>query len=158
VMDDALTELYRELIVDHSRHPRNFGRLDDANREAHGHNPLCGDDITVTARVAEDGTIEDLEFQGQGCAVSTASASVMTDALKGRSADEIDALYEAFHSLVTGHGVPDGAPELGKLEAFGGVAAFPMRVKCATLPWHTLRAALDPSRAGTNEAVSTEGE
>jgi nitrogen fixation NifU-like protein len=151
-----LRELYQEIILDHNRRPRNFGELPAANRRAEGYNPLCGDQVTLFLDVA-DGTIRDLAFQGSGCAISTASASLMTDALKGRTVEEARALFRGFHELVT-TGAPaesgeGSAPDLGKLAVFGGVREFPMRVKCATLPWHTLKAALDQQ----DRPVSTEG-
>ncbi len=138
-----LRELYQSVILDHNKKPRNFGVVEDANCAADGHNPLCGDKIFVTARV-EDGVVEDLRFEGSGCAISTASASLMTQSVKGRSVDEAQALFEGFHELVTSD--PKQAPStagLGKLEVFAGVREFPMRVKCATLAWHTLRNALE---------------
>ena len=144
-------DLYQELILDHNKRPRNFHPLEDA-RHAEGHNPLCGDNITVWVRT-EDGTIADISFQGSGCAISQASASMMTERLKGHSRAEAEALFGKFHALVTGEEVdPDADPELGKLEAFAGVSEFPIRVKCASLAWHTMRAALE----GKEAAVSTE--
>jgi nitrogen fixation NifU-like protein len=145
-----LRELYQEMIVDHGRRPRNFGPLPDANRHAEGFNPLCGDRITLHLRT-RDGVIEDARFEGVGCAISTASASLMSEALKGRSEDEAAALFAGFHALVTGQGGGDSVP-LGKLAALAGVTEFPVRVKCATLAWHTLMAALQ----GETEPVSTE--
>jgi nitrogen fixation NifU-like protein len=148
-----LSELYQELILDHGRRPRNFRFPDGANRSAEGHNPLCGDRLTLKLLV-EDDVVRDAGFQSSGCAISTASASTMTEAIKGRSRAEIEALFRAFHALVTGHG-PSGAPggaDLGKLVAFGGVSEFPMRVKCATLAWHTLEAALGQK----DQPVTTE--
>ncbi len=144
-----LRELYQEMIVDHGRRPRNFGPLADANHHAEGYNPLCGDQITVHLK-CRDGLIEDARFEGHGCAISTASASLMTEALKGRSEAEARALFDAFHALVTG-GEADPAA-LGKLAVLGGVTAFPTRVKCATLAWHTLQAALHDD----SQTVSTE--
>lgn len=147
----GLSELYQETILHHYKSPRNFGELADANRDADGHNPLCGDQIHLGARV-EDGRIADLRFRGSGCAISTASASLMTEAVRGRSEAEAAALFEAFHAAVTGREPPPGAPPLGKLAALSGVAEFPVRVKCATLCWHTLFAALRREK----EPVSTE--
>ena len=144
-----LRDLYQEVILDHNRRPRNFGELPAANRRAEGHNPLCGDQITLFLDVA-DGTIRDLAFQGSGCAISTASASIMTEALKGRTVEEARALFHGFHELVT-RGAGDA--DLGKLAVFGGVREYPMRVKCATLAWHTLKAALDQQ----DRPVNTEG-
>lgn len=143
-------ELYQELILDHGRKPRNFGSLEGANHSAEGKNPLCGDHVIVRLRV-KDGVVEDAAFQGSGCAISTAAASTMTEIVKGKRREEIDAVFHRFHDLVTGKDTPD-PEELGKLAAFGGLSEFPMRVKCATLPWHTLEAALDDQA----DAVSTE--
>jgi nitrogen fixation NifU-like protein len=145
---EELGELYQELVLDHYRKPRNFGTIEDANRAAHGDNPLCGDRLALQLKLRGD-TLEDVRFRGSGCAISTASASMMTEAVKGRTRAEVEALFQRFHRRVTGQG--DGG-DLGKLEAFAGVSEFPVRVKCATLAWHTLRAALE----GTQETVSTE--
>jgi nitrogen fixation NifU-like protein len=147
-----LRELYQEVILDHSKHPRNFRKIENPSREAKGHNPLCGDRITLQLVMDENGVIRDVGFQGAGCAISTASASMMTEALKGKSASEVDAIFNAFHSLVTGEEVSANEELLGKLAVFAGVRDYPVRVKCATLCWHTLRAAL----AEQAEAVSTE--
>ena len=146
-----LRELYQELILDHGRRPRNFKPLDEANRTAEGFNPLCGDKVKVYVKVDGD-AIEDISFQGSGCAISTASASIMTETLKGKSRGEAEELFETFHDLVTGEPAKLDSPELGKLAVFSGVSEFPIRVKCATLSWHTLRAALK----GNGEVVSTE--
>jgi len=135
-----LRSLYQEIIVDHNRRPRNFRDLPDANRTAEGNNPLCGDRLTVYLRV-EGGVIRDIGFVGSGCAISTASASLMTESLLGRTEQEANALLERFHDLVAGTGLPDRSG-LGKLEAFSGVREFPARVKCATLAWHAARAAM----------------
>ena len=147
-----MRELYQEVILDHHKHPRNFGRLSNANRRAEGFNPLCGDRVTVYALV--DGSdLKDLSFEGSGCAICMASASVMTDALMGKSVDEADRLFVEFHDLVTGESAqtPD-LDALGKLAVFMGVREFPVRVKCATLPWHALRAALkDAEKPVTTE-------
>ncbi|HYO16771.1 MAG TPA: SUF system NifU family Fe-S cluster assembly protein [Thermoanaerobaculia bacterium] len=149
-MDD-LRDLYQEVILDHNKRPRNFGVLPGANRSAEGHNPLCGDRVTVFLDVDGAGRIQGISFEGAGCAISTASASLMTEALKGRSVEEARELFQEFHRLVTtGEGA--GAPELGKLAVFTGVREYPMRVKCATLAWHTLQAALDQR----DRPVSTE--
>ena len=147
---NELRDLYQEVILDHNRRPRNFGALPSANHQAEGYNPLCGDKVTVFLDL-EDGCIRDLAFQGSGCAISTASASLMTEALKGRTAEEARALFHDFHGLVT-TGEGEGLEELGKLAVFSGVREFPMRVKCATLAWHTLLAALDDK----GQPVSTE--
>ena len=146
-----LKELYRDVILDHNRSPRNFGRLEPADAQAAGHNPLCGDKLTLTLRMQGD-RVQDLRFEGQGCAISTASASLMTEAVKGRSRDEIARLYDEVHTLLTEPNGAPAAPELGKLMALAGVAEFPARVKCASLCWHTLNAALERAPA----AVSTE--
>lgn len=147
-----LRDLYQEVILDHNKRPRNFGKLEHATHEAKGHNPLCGDKVTVYLTV-EGGVIRDIMFEGAGCAVSTASASVMTESLKGKTPAEAQALFEKFHNLVTGQpALPAEGPELGKLEIFAGVRKYPVRVKCATLPWHTMRAALERKV----DAVSTE--
>ena len=145
----GLEDLYREIILDHYRTPRNRGELPPPAVRAEGHNPLCGDHVIVMARVAGD-QIEAAGFDGRGCAISTASASLMTEAVRGLSASAVKQLYEDFHQLVTmGEAREDS--ELGKLEVFAGVHEFPLRVKCATLCWHALRAALEGG-----EAVSTE--
>lgn len=145
-----LRELYQQVILDHHKRPRNYRVLDDANRSADGFNPLCGDKIHLTLLV-EDGVVKDVGFQGAGCAISTASASMMTEALKGKTENEALRLFELFHDLLMGKADPDPG-SLGKLAAFTGVRDFPVRVKCATLAWHTLRAALMQSR----ETVATE--
>lgn len=151
-MSSELRDLYQDIILDHNRRPRNFGTLPAANHRAEGHNPLCGDQVAVTVRVAGD-VIQDIAFEGSGCAISTASASLMTEAVKGKTVAEAREIFSGFHDLVTG-GAPAGAPaaDLGKLEALGGVREYPMRVKCATLAWHTLKAALDREA----QPVSTE--
>ncbi len=136
-----LRELYQEMILDHGKHPRNFRELEDCTHQAAGNNPLCGDKVTVYLKVA-DGVIRDVTFQGKGCAISTASASMMTQAVKGKSVEEARALFETFHALATGK-TPDADPAtLGKMTVFSGVSAFPARVKCATLPWQSMKAAL----------------
>lgn len=145
-----LRDLYQEVILEHSKHPRNFRALESANHKAEGFNPLCGDHFTVYVDV-KDGAIQDIAFQGSGCAISKASASMMTQTLKGKTEDDAESLFAKFHDLVTGNGASAG-DELGKLAVFSGVSEFPLRVKCATLAWHALRAAL----AGKQEAVSTE--
>jgi len=145
-------QLYQEVILDHYKRPRNFRKLDGASRNAEGYNPLCGDKVTVYVKL-EDGLVRDIGFQGSGCAISTASASMMTTSLKGKTLAEAEALFQSFRLMVTGQ--PDTAldrVELGKLAAFSGISEFPVRVKCATLPWHTLHAALK----GKGQTVSTE--
>jgi len=149
-MANELRDLYQEVILDHSKKPRNFGELEEPTHDAKGHNPLCGDRLTL-ALVVKDGLIEDIRFLGAGCAISTASASMMTEALKGKSEQDAEALFGAFHGVVTGS-AEDEDDELGKLAVFAGVRDYPVRVKCATLAWHTLRAAL----ADKDEAISTE--
>lgn len=145
-----LRELYQELILEHSKAPRNYRELAGADRKAEGYNPLCGDHFTVYVRTQGD-SIEDIGFQGSGCAISKASASMMTQSLKGKTKEQAKKLFEHFHRAVTGK-EKAGSAELGKLTVFSGVAEFPTRVKCATLAWHTLEAALE----GTQEPVSTE--
>jgi nitrogen fixation NifU-like protein len=145
-----LREFYQEVILDHNRHPRNFGAPATANRRAEGNNPLCGDRVTIYLDV-EDGRLQDVAFEGAGCAISTASASLMTEALKGLSVEEARSLFHGFHDLVTRGSQGE---DLGKLAVFTGVREYPMRVKCATLPWHALMAALDAQ----DQPVSTEKE
>jgi nitrogen fixation NifU-like protein len=145
-----LKELYRDVILDHNRSPRNFGRLEPADAQAAGHNPLCGDKLNLTLRLQGD-RVQDLRFEGQGCAISTASASLMTEAVKGRSREQIARLYKEVHALLTASTEVPSA-DLGKLMALAGVAEFPARVKCASLCWHTLNAALERAPA----PVSTE--
>jgi nitrogen fixation NifU-like protein len=149
---DDLRELYQEVILDHSKRPRNFHAMPEANRSAVGHNPLCGDRVTVFVRV-EGGVVKDVSFEGAGCSISTASASMMTDALKGRSAAEAQSLFERFHALVTADPskAATAAADLGKLAVFAGVHEFPMRVKCASLAWHTFRAALEGGDRASTE-------
>jgi nitrogen fixation NifU-like protein len=152
-MEEDLRELYQQVILDHGRKPRNFGPLEDANHEAEGFNPLCGDQIRVFLKVSPDETVHHARFTGSGCTICTASASLMTASIQGKSRSEIGAMFERFHDLVAGeNGKKDPEQVLGKLNVFGGVREFPIRVKCATLPWHTLKAALEHS---TN-VVSTE--
>jgi nitrogen fixation protein NifU and related proteins len=153
-VSEGLDGLYQELILDHQKHPRNFGELEGANRRAEGHNPLCGDAITVTLLLDASDVIRDLQFTGSGCAISRASASLMTEALKGKTRDEAMAMFGMFHDLVTGNVEPAAVSErLGKLRVFEGVREFPVRVKCASLAWHTLKAAIEGSNPGI---VSTE--
>jgi nitrogen fixation protein NifU and related proteins len=148
---DELADLYQQLILDHSKRPRHFGAMADATHDAEGYNPLCGDRIHLYLKLA-DGGVRDLSFTGKACAICTASASMMTDELRGRRRDEALALFEKFHALLAGEIKPDTAEQLGKLAALAGVRRFPMRVKCATLPWHTFKAALD----NETHPVSTE--
>jgi nitrogen fixation protein NifU and related proteins len=148
-----LTDLYREVILDHNRHPRNFGRLEPHDAHADGHNPLCGDRLSITLRRRGD-TLEDLRFEGQGCAISVASASMMTEAVKGKDRANIDGLFKRVHALLTEPGA--NGSDLGKLAALSGVREFPARVKCASLCWHTLNAALAQHDAAEVPSVSTE--
>jgi nitrogen fixation NifU-like protein len=149
-VNDELRELYQDIIIEHSKRPRNFRSLSDGVQHADGYNPLCGDQVTVFVEFDGD-VVKDVSFQGSGCAISTAAASVMTETLKGKSRPDVDALFECFHDLVTGKG-NGNTDELGKLAAFGGVSEFPTRVKCATLCWHTLRAAME----GKDASITTE--
>jgi nitrogen fixation NifU-like protein len=137
----SLSELYQNVILEHNRSPRNYRAMDDANRRAEGSNPLCGDQLTVWLKV-EDGVIRDVSFQGSGCAISRASASLMTGAVKGKTSDEAAELFDRFHRLVTGRLEPSESETLGKLAVFSGVSEYPIRVKCASLAWHTMKAAL----------------
>jgi nitrogen fixation NifU-like protein len=147
----SLSALYQDVILDHNRAPRNYRFMDNANRRVEGNNPLCGDRLTLWLRVEGD-TIKDVAFQGSGCAISRASASLMTTAVKGKTRGEVEALFQRFHSLVTGALEPAEAEALGKLAVFSGVSEYPVRVKCASLSWHALKAALDQPEA----VVSTE--
>ena len=149
-MSDDLSELYQEVILDHSKSPRNFHKLENANRTAQGHNPLCGDHYTIYA-VMDGDVIKDIGFQGSGCAISKASASILTDSLKGKTKAEVKALFDKVHEMVT-TGKSDGG--VGKLAVFAGVHKFPARVKCAILPWHAVVAAVE----GRQEPVTTEKE
>ena len=147
-----LRELYQQMILEHSRKPRNFRVLEEAKREADGNNPLCGDRLTVYLDV-EDGVVRDVSFEGSGCAISRASASLMTEAVKGKSVAEVNQLFKGFHHMLTSDmGTEIATDEMGKLAVFSGVREFPVRVKCATLAWHTLKAALE----GAEEPVTTE--
>jgi nitrogen fixation NifU-like protein len=140
-MSFDLRELYQEVILDHNRHPRNRGALAEANRTAEGHNPLCGDNVTVYLHTDGD-FVSDVSFEGQGCAISTASASLMTEAVKGKTLEEAERIFREFQSMVTETGEATPHPNLGDLEVLAGVREYPVRIKCATLPWHTLHAAL----------------
>jgi nitrogen fixation protein NifU and related proteins len=142
----ALNELYQNVILEHNRSPRNYRVMEDADRTAEGNNPLCGDRLTLWLKL-RNGVIEDIAFQGSGCAISRASASLMTSAVKGRSESEADALFDRFHRLVTGRPDASDSETLGKLAVFSGVSEFPIRVKCATLPWHALRQAMAAGQA-----------
>jgi nitrogen fixation protein NifU and related proteins len=144
-----LNDLYQEVILDHNRRPRNFHALADASHSAEGYNPLCGDRLTLYLKVA-DGVIADVSFEGAGCAISKASASMMTDALKGRTLAEAEALFQRFHRMVT---TPPDRPveDMGKLSSLAGVREFPIRVKCASLAWHTFKAALSHEQRASTE-------
>ena len=143
-MDNSLRELYQEVILDHSRHPRHYGALETATHKAEGHNPLCGDRVTVYLVLGEDGRVADIRFEGKGCAISQASASLMTDLVAGKTQAEAERLMQGFLHLVKGEeagDLPEDARE--HLEVMGGLSAFPMRVKCATLAWHTFKNAVE---------------
>jgi nitrogen fixation NifU-like protein len=151
-MLDQIRDLYQEVVFDHNRNPRNFRVMEDANRKIEGFNPLCGDRITLYAKVI-DGKIEDVSFQGSGCAISTASASLMTEIVKGQTEQEAEQLFDLFLRITTGkNGDEVNLEELGKLAVLAGVRAYPARVKCATLAWHSLQSALK----NDGETVSTE--
>jgi nitrogen fixation NifU-like protein len=145
-----LSELYQQVILDHNKKPRNFRRLEDATQSAEGYNPLCGDQLTVYLRTA-NGVVDEVSFEGSGCAISKAAASMMTQAVKGKTREEAEQLFTEFHRMVTGELDEEATPNsLGRLKIFAGVREFPARVKCASLPWHTLHSAL----AGTGEATT----
>jgi nitrogen fixation NifU-like protein len=146
-----LRDLYQDVILEHSKTPRNYRELPTANHTAEGFNPLCGDRFTVYVNLEGD-SIRDISFQGSGCAISKASASMMTQLVKGKTTAEAGQIFDRFHDMVTGHGPKGGGEDMGKLAVFSGVSEFPARVKCASLAWHTLQAALE----GKQEAVSTE--
>ncbi|HIA22297.1 MAG TPA: SUF system NifU family Fe-S cluster assembly protein [Alphaproteobacteria bacterium] len=150
-MMSDLRELYQEIILDHNRRPRNFGVPDQSNRTAKGHNPLCGDIVTVYL-LLEGNVVKDIQFEGKGCAISIASASIMTELIIGKTEAEALELFQSFHDFVTGDDVAELADELEELKALSGVRDYPMRVKCATLAWHSMAAALD----GDGENVATE--
>ena len=151
-MDQELKELYQQVILDHNKSPRNFRKMDNATQHAEGYNPLCGDHIDIYLLI-QDGIVKDVSFKGEGCAISKASASLMTSILKGKTKEEAEKLFEKFHNLVTGKlGDNPDIEELGKLAVFAGVQEFPVRVKCASLAWHTMMNALK----GKQEKVTTE--
>lgn len=151
-MNQELKELYQQVILDHNKSPRNFRQIENATQHAEGYNPLCGDHIDIYLMM-EDGVVKDVSFKGEGCAISKASASLMTSLLKGKTKEEIEKLFEKFHNLVTGKlGENPDIEELGKLAVFAGVQEFPVRVKCASLAWHTMMNALK----GMQEKVTTE--
>jgi nitrogen fixation NifU-like protein len=151
-MLDSIRDLYQEVVFDHNRNPRNFRVMADANRTVEGYNPLCGDRITLYVKIGETGIIEDVSFQGAGCAISTASASLMTEIVRGQTEQEAEHLFNLFHRITTGQDDSLDPGTLGKLAVLAGVRAYPARVKCATLPWHSLQSALK-NQADT---VSTE--
>lgn len=146
-----LGELYQQVILDHNKKPRNYRAIDDPTRTAEGYNPLCGDQLKVYLKLGADGAIDDVSFEGSGCAISKASASLMTVNVKGKSAAEAAVIFEEFHRLVTGDLDPEGENHLGRLKVFAGVSEFPARVKCASLAWHALHGALEGE-----DIVSTE--
>lgn len=150
------SDLYQEIILDHNRRPRNFGELPGANRQAEGHNPLCGDKVTIYLKL-EDDVIEEIRFKGAGCAISTASASIMTESLKGKTVQEARHLFEIFRNLVTGSASAEAGheAELGNLVAFHGVRDYPVRIKCATLAWHALKTSLEGNDEKVNNGVSS---
>ncbi len=147
-----IRELYQEMILDHSRSPRNFGPLDRENLTAHGHNPLCGDDVSIHIYRSPAGVIEEITFEGSGCAISTASASILTGILKGRMEEDVRVIFSSFRNMVAADGETPSGDGLGKLAVFSGVRQYPSRIKCATLCWHTMIQALD----GNKEEVRTE--
>jgi nitrogen fixation protein NifU and related proteins len=150
MIDPGLRDLYQEVILDHGRNPRHFGRVEGASHEAEGHNPLCGDRIHLYLKMDEAGRVADVAFEGKGCAISVASASMMTDLILGKTVEEAKALAEAFYRLAKGEepGGTVAAEDLERLAVMSGVSQFPMRVKCATLAWHTFEAACDGTREG----------
>ena len=148
-MFDELSDLYQQVILDHSRSPRNFHKLDRANCSAQGHNPICGDNVTLYVHLDGE-VVREVSFQGSGCAISRASASILTESLKGKTRAEVRQLFDQVHDMIVSGKMPEG--DLGKLAVFAGVHKFPARVKCAILPWHAVLAAVD----GKQEAVSTE--
>ncbi|MDT7541473.1 MAG: nitrogen fixation protein NifU [Acidobacteriota bacterium] len=151
-----LSELYQQVILDHNKKPRNFRRMDDATESAEGFNPLCGDQLTVYLRTA-NGIVDEVSFEGSGCAISKASASMMTQAVKGKTREEVEQLFGEFHRMVIGELDEEAAPNaLGRLKIFAGVREFPARVKCASLPWHTLHSALAGGGAATTEDLGAD--
>jgi len=151
-MMDSLKELYQEVILDHSKHPRNFGKPESFSHEAHGYNPLCGDTVNVYLSLNDDGIVSDISFNGKGCAISVASASMMTEILKNKTRSEAEEIFEQFHNLVTGETETLPETEDGeRLMVLAGVKQFPMRVKCATLSWHAVHSALNGQTDTTTE-------
>lgn len=155
-MSVELEELYQQVILDHSRRPRNFGEVADADVQVRGDNPACGDEIHLTAKFGGDGSFQDIKFRGQGCAISLASASLMTMKLKGKSRNEAEQLIESFHNLITGTDSSSSGPKLGDLQVLNGVRKFPQRVKCAMLAWRAAEQALQQPQG--QSTVSTEVE
>ncbi|MBN9546315.1 MAG: SUF system NifU family Fe-S cluster assembly protein [Alphaproteobacteria bacterium] len=154
-MDQSLRELYQEVILDHSRHPRHFGALDNATHKADGHNPLCGDRITIMLALDADGRVADIKFQGKGCAISQASASMMTEMLAGRTQAEAQKLMDGFLHLVKGEDAPGLSPDDREyLDVMSGLSEFPMRVKCATLAWHTFKNAVEEGKNTVDEGAT----
>jgi nitrogen fixation NifU-like protein len=151
----SLSELYQDVILEHNRSPRNYRAMENADGRADGHNPLCGDQVTVWVHLDGD-VIGDVSFKGAGCAISKASASLMTGVVKGKTRAEATALFERFHRLVTGTLAPGESETLGKLAVFSGVSEFPIRVKCASLSWHTLKAALEGGQSSGDQPVSSD--
>ena len=151
-MNNEMRELYQQMILSHNKNPKNYRVIETPSHYAEGHNPLCGDNLNLYLNVDEDGNIEDIEFQGSGCAISMSAASMMTEALKGKTKDDAEALFEQYHQLVTGKLDPNKYPHnLGKLTIFSGIWEYPARVKCASLSWHTAKAALN-----NEDVISTE--
>jgi nitrogen fixation NifU-like protein len=154
MLNEEMNDLYQQVILDHNKNPRNFGKIESPTHSAEGHNPLCGDHIDVELKV-KDGKIEEIKFHGSGCAISKSSASIMTDLLKGKSVEEAQTYFEQFHSIITGDLEEEiDLESMGKLAVFAGVREYPSRIKCANLAWHTLNNALH----GNGEAVNTEKE
>ena len=154
-MDNALRELYQEVILDHSRHPRHHGVLEDASHKAEGYNPLCGDRVTVYLKLGEDNRVADIKFQGKGCAISQASASMMTELLKGKSQADAERLMTGFLHLVKGEEAPGlSEDDRETLDVMSGISEFPMRVKCATLAWHTYKNAVEEGKTVAEEGVT----
>ena len=152
MLQDEMRNLYQEVIFDHNRNPRNFRVMENANRVVDGYNPLCGDRLTLYLSIDDHGVIQDASFQGEGCAISTASVSLMTEMIKGKTVQDAEQLFEQFHNITTSHDDEIKLEELGKLAVLAGVRDYPSRVKCATLPWHTMNAAIK------NEATTVTTE
>lgn len=151
-----LSELYQQVILDHNKKPRNFHKLETANRTAEGYNPLCGDQLMVYLRM-NDGVVQEISFEGSGCAISKAAASMMTQSVKGKTRDEAESLFQEFHAMVTGHLDAEKTPNnLGRLKIFSGVRDYPARVKCASLSWHTMHAALEGQDSTSTEHLGPE--